>query len=448
MPSQNHHIMQVSELTKKVKFILESELRTVWLTGEISNFVSASSGHWYLSLKDARSQVRCAMFKGSNRYVQLKPQNGTQVLVRANVSLYEPRGDFQLIIEHMEDAGDGLLKQKFELLKTQLAAKGLFDVSHKKPLPKFVNTVGVVTSPTGAAIKDVISVLQRRQPNMKIIIYPALVQGESASVDIADMVALANQRNECDLLIVGRGGGSMEDLWAFNEVPVVNAIFNSALPVISAVGHEIDNSLADLVADVRSPTPSAAAELISQDSDQQLFQIKQLQIRLRSRSQDLIKKLSTKSDNISHRLGLAHPKRQLLMQQQKVDELQTRLTTLFKFESQNKHIKLSKLKGRLQACSPEQKLASKKELLRNLDSRLVNAALNKISQKQASLAALVQQLNIVSPLATIARGYTISRDKTGKIVKQTNQVELGDSISTQTSDGIIESQVIKIDHVG
>ena len=259
------HILNVSELTKKVRFMLESELGNVWLCGEISNFVSASSGHWYLSLKDEKAQVKCAMFRGSNTRVRIRPANGQQVLVRAKVSLYEPRGDFQLIIEQMEDAGEGLLKQQFDKLKMQLSAEGLFNMADKQMLPDSIERIGLVTSATGAAVKDILTVLQRRSPSTKVVIYPTLVQGELAAQQIAAAIALANARNEVDVLIVGRGGGSMEDLWCFNEEPVVRAIYQSQLPVISAVGHEIDTTLSDYAADLRAPTPSAAAELASSD---------------------------------------------------------------------------------------------------------------------------------------------------------------------------------------
>mgnify|MGYP000698788708 CR=1 FL=1 len=261
---QQQHILQVSELTKKVRFILENEINRVWLCGEISNFVAASSGHWYLSLKDSKSQIRCAMFKGANRNVRLTPRNGQQVLVRAKVSLYEPRGDFQLIIEQMEDAGEGLLRQKYEQLKQQLNAEGLFAQFNKKSIPTHIKTVGVVTSPTGAAVKDILTVLRRRNPTINVIIYPAIVQGQQGTSDIVHAINVANERAECDVLIVGRGGGSLEDLWNFNEEAVVRAIYQGTIPVISAVGHEIDTTLCDYVADLRVATPSAAAELVSQ----------------------------------------------------------------------------------------------------------------------------------------------------------------------------------------
>ena len=284
----NHHILQVSELTKKVRFILESELNTVWLCGEVSNFIAASSGHWYLSLKDSKSQVKCAMFKGNNRKVRLSsglPKNGQQVLVRAKVSLYEPRGDFQLIIEQLDDAGEGLLRQEFDQLKNKLLAEGLFNSLIKKAIPKNIRTVGIVTSPTGAAVKDILTVLKRRNPLLNVIIYPALVQGAQAKFEIEQAINTANLRQECDVLIVGRGGGSLEDLWPFNEENVVRAIYRSQIPIISAVGHEIDTTLSDYAADLRAATPSAAAELVSSNIEEKLQKIVSLNQRIRQAKQ-------------------------------------------------------------------------------------------------------------------------------------------------------------------
>ena len=274
------NIYSVSQLNQSVRLMLENQLGAVWLTGEISNFSQPVSGHWYLSLKDENAQVRCAMFRMKNLRVSFRPTNGMQVLVRANVSLYEPRGDYQLIIESMHLAGEGLLMQQFEALKLKLAAEGLFAQHLKKNLPHFSKAVGIITSKTGAALQDILHILQRRDPSLKIIIYPTAVQGKDAATDIAQMIELANQRQEVDVLIVGRGGGSLEDLWCFNEEMVARAIFHSHLPVISAVGHETDVTIADFVADVRAPTPSAAAELVSRNQTELLQQLQYRRQRL------------------------------------------------------------------------------------------------------------------------------------------------------------------------
>lgn len=439
------HILQVSELTKKVRFILESELNTVWLTGEISNFVAAGSGHWYLSLKDSKSQVRCAMFKGNNRRVRLSPRNGQQVLVRAKVSLYEPRGDFQLIIEQMEDAGEGLLRQQYEQLKNKLNALGVFAQSHKKQLPTHIQTVGIVTSPTGAAVKDILTVLKRRNPSINAIIYPALVQGEYASNDICHAIHQANIRQECEVLIVGRGGGSLEDLWSFNEESVVQAIYDSTLPIISAVGHEIDTTLSDYVADVRAATPSAAAEIVSSDTNELQDKVTKISQRL---SHTITQKLSAYThqyNHLQHRLMQVHPEQQLLVQQQKSDELNFRLTQAIKrimtqAEQQPKH-----LQQRLGQLSPLKKITSKQVELTQQEQRLVNAFDYSMQHKQESFVHLIEQLQLVSPLATIARGYSVTRNSKNKVVSSVEQLTVEEEINIQISDGSVNATITQIE---
>ena len=398
------HILQVSELTKKVRFILESELSRVWLCGEISNFVGASSGHWYLSLKDSKSQVRCAMFKGANKNVRLSPRNGQQVLVRAKVSLYEPRGDFQLIIEQMEDAGTGLLRQQFEQLKQKLSAEGLFSHYHKQIIPKHLQTIGIVTSPTGAAVKDILTVLRRRNPNLAVIVYPALVQGTQAANDIVKAISIANTRKECDVLIVGRGGGSLEDLWSFNEESVVRSIYQSKLPIISAVGHEIDTTLSDYVADLRAATPSAAAELVSQDSSELSQKILILNQRLINANKTKLLTHRVSLNHICHRLSLVHPAQQLQNQQQKADELDNRLKLAMSRYLQTLTIKPQQLANHLQLLSPQNKIQQNKEKVAQLASKLI-ATIKQAQQQRGKLFAhTISELQIVSPLATIARG--------------------------------------------
>ncbi|NMP32170.1 exodeoxyribonuclease VII large subunit [Thalassotalea sp. M1531] len=441
--TNKQHILQVSELTRKVRFMLESEINVVWLCGEISNFIAASSGHWYLSLKDNKSQVKCAMFKGNNRYTRIKPKNGQQVLVKAKVSLYEPRGDFQLIIEQMEDAGEGLLRQKYEALKATLAAEGLFDVSRKQPLAKSYNKIGIVTSPTGAAIKDIISVLKRRSPNSQVIIYPALVQGEQASADICASIAIANQRNEVDILIVGRGGGSLEDLWSFNEENVVRAIASSQLPVISAVGHEIDTTLADFVADQRAATPSAAAELVSGDMQDQLNTIVNYHQRLRAALNQHYKLFAQQAHQLSFRLQQNDPQRQLQAYNQQADELNQRLLQAMKRYLNVKHQKPQFIGQMLSHLSPEKALMQYQDKLEDLKVRFEQSSNILLKQKQTKFAHLVEQLNLVSPLATIARGYSITRDENGNIVKSCHDVSPGKSINIQVNDGSFSAIVSK-----
>ena len=444
------HILQVSELTKKVKFMLESELNTVWLCGEISNFVAASSGHWYLSLKDSKSQVRCAMFKGNNRRVRLAggsaPRNGQQVLVRAKVSLYEPRGDFQLIIEMMEDAGEGLLRQQFEQLKSKLNAQGLFGQQFKQEIPRNICTVGIVTSPTGAAVKDIISVLQRRNPSIDIVIYPALVQGQQAKDDIVHAIDSANQREECQVLIVGRGGGSLEDLWSFNDEQLARTIFASQIPVISAVGHEVDFTIADFVADVRAPTPSAAAELLSPDQ-QEFWQ------RLSTLSSRLIKSIEQQVKNKQWQLqsaqrGLQHPGDKLSQYAQTLDMLEMRMR-------QSQHVNLDKLKQRLlmgqqklQQHSPSNKLQQIETQLGYLQKRLSNGIKQVLTHKSEQLQQQALILNAVSPLQTLGRGYAILQTTDNTVVRDSHEVKRGDVLSAQIGSGQLTLSVEKIKHSG
>jgi exodeoxyribonuclease VII large subunit len=440
------HILQVSELTRKVRFILESELNTVWLTGEISNFVAASSGHWYLSLKDSKSQVRCAMFKGNNQRVRLsnnaKPRNGQQVLVRAKVSLYEPRGDFQLIIEQLDDAGEGLLRQQYEQLKNKLNALGIFSQAHKKSIPSTIQRVGIVTSPTGAAVKDILTVLNRRNPNIQVTIYPALVQGQYASNDICHAIAQANSRKECDVLIIGRGGGSLEDLWPFNEEIVVQAIYDSVIPTISAVGHEIDTTLSDYVADLRAATPSAAAELVSSDSDELLKKITMLTLRLNNAITSNNHWLAQKLGHTQHRLTQVHPEQKLQLHQQKSDELNLRLTQAMNRLLVQRKQQPQQLNQRLNRLSPHKKIAEYKIKITQLKQRLSYSQQNNLQHKSELFVHLIEQLHLVSPLATIARGYGVIRNDKNKVISSVSQISVDDKISVQVADGVIKAKVI------
>ena len=436
------HILQVSELTKKVRFILENELNTVWLCGEISNFIAASSGHWYLSLKDSKSQVKCAMFKGSNLRVRIKPSNGQQVLVRARVSLYEPRGDFQLILEQMEDAGEGLLRQQYEALKSALTAEGLFSLATKQQIPETIKTVGVITSPTGAAIKDILSVMHRRNPSISIIIYPALVQGDIAKTDIRLAINKANERSECDVLIVGRGGGSLEDLWSFNEEEVVRAIYASNIPIISAVGHETDTTLSDFVADLRAPTPSAAAELVSRDQSEISQKFVSARKRIENAIARIIAQTKRQSEQINQQLQRSHPEQKLLTQAQKSDELYARLLQANTRLLADKKIKPTHLSASLTHLSPQASIAFNTDKVDQLKQRLSHAIERKHQLQQNQFVNLIEQLQLVSPLATIARGYSVTRDNKGKIIKNVEQVEVNDTISVQVSNGLINTKVI------
>lgn len=439
------NIYSVSQLNQSVRLMLENQLGAVWLTGEISNFSQPVSGHWYLSLKDENAQVRCAMFRMKNLRVSFRPTNGMQVLVRANVSLYEPRGDYQLIIESMHLAGEGLLMQQFEALKLKLAAEGLFAQHLKKNLPHFSKAVGIITSKTGAALQDILHILQRRDPSLKIIIYPTAVQGKDAATDIAQMIELANQRQEVDVLIVGRGGGSLEDLWCFNEEMVARAIFHSHLPVISAVGHETDVTIADFVADVRAPTPSAAAELVSRNQTELLQQLQYRRQHLEIALDRLFAEKQQKLKHLSLRLHNQHPQAQLRIQQQLITQLSHRLQQTLRHHWQKTAENLTALSMRLYKNPLPLRLQQYEQQLAQLKVRL-NSHMNlTLSLQQKQLAHLCGKLDSLSPLKVLARGYSITQNQQNFTIRSIKDVNVGEHIKTRLTDGNIISQVIRLE---
>ena len=319
--SKSRDIYSISRLNREVRTLLETGFPLLWIEAELSNFARPASGHWYFSLKDEAAQVKCAMFKNRNQLVKVLPANGKQVLVRARIGLYEPRGDYQIIIEHMEEAGDGALRRQFEILKNKLAEEGLFDTTHKNTIPRTITRVGIVTSPSGAAVHDILTTLQRRFP-MQIIIYPTPVQGKGACKKIATAINKANARQEVDVLLVARGGGALEDLWEFNEEIVARAIYESKIPVVTGVGHEVDFTIADFVADQRAATPTAAAELISPDRYQQLQKLTSYQSRLIGLIEKNLQQKQQQVDWLSKRIR--HPKERLQILKQKVNQLNQR----------------------------------------------------------------------------------------------------------------------------
>ena len=444
---QNSAIYSVSKLNQTVRELLDSQMGRIWLTAEISNFSQPSSGHWYLTLKDDRAQVRAAMFRGQNARVSFRPQNGQQVLVRATVTLYEPRGDYQLIIESMQPAGEGLLQQRFELLKQTLSAQGLFDISHKRPLPSPAKCVGVITSATGAALHDILNILQRRDPSLPIVIYPTAVQGDLAPAQIAHMIELANIRNECDVLIVGRGGGSLEDLWAFNEEIVARAIFSSQLPIISAVGHETDVTIADYVADVRAPTPSAAAELVSRNQGEMLRQLQSKQQHLEMAMDFYIAGQQQRFSRLQHRLQQQHPQLRLARQQNQLNLLQQKLVQLINQQRQNATLKFEKLERRLLQSDLRPSLQKQQRQLQQTQYFLQNKMTQLVSGYRQRFAVACSKMEAVSPLATLARGFSISEDPAGKVLKKTTQVKLGQQLKTRLNDGWIESKIVHIEKI-
>ncbi|MBP6792231.1 exodeoxyribonuclease VII large subunit [Aeromonas media] len=442
--SRQQQIFTVTRLNSAVRMILEQDLGLVWLTGELSNLAMPSSGHWYFSLKDISAQVRCAMFKGNNRRVPFRPQDGMQVLVQARVSLYEPRGDYQLIIESMQPAGDGMLALRFEELKRRLGAEGLFDEGRKRLLPREPRAVGLVTSATGAALHDMLTVLGRRAPDLPVFIYPTQVQGSAAIGQIVAAIALANRRAEVDVLIVGRGGGSLEDLWCFNEEAVARAIAHSAIPVVSAVGHEVDVTISDFAADLRAPTPSAAAELVAPDRSaraQRLVHLKQRLVQAISRRQTAARHGFAL---LQKRLDHQDPKRRLEQQSQRLDELSGRLQQLLNLRLHQGERRLANLELRLQARSPEKLLAAGKRRHQLAQERL-HTLMNKRQDLAAHrLAMLSARLDGISPLATLGRGYSITRTPSGEVISRAAQVSPGQQLVTTLAEGSLRVRVEEV----
>lgn len=441
---QNPDIYTVSRLNSEVRLTLELQFQQLWLVGEVSNFVAAASGHWYFSLKDQAAQVKVAMFKQANRYATVRPQNGQQVLIRARISVYEPRGEYQLLAEFIEPAGAGLLKQQFEQLKAKLAAEGLFAPERKRPLPANPRRVGVITSPTGAAVRDIITVLARRAPGIELIIYPCQVQGETAAAQLRNMLSTAIRRNEVDVLIIGRGGGSIEDLWCFNDEALARAVADCPIPIVSAVGHEIDFALTDFVADVRAATPSAAAELVSPDQSQYLVALTQLQQRLSRAVRRQLAQQQPRLMQLQQRLQQLHPQRRLEQQQQRLDELQLRLQRRMQQHLQTARRQHSYLQQSLQHLSPAKAIKQQQLQLQQLAKRLQQAQLQHLKQHKFNLIQLSKQLHTVSPLATLARGYSIAFDAQQQVVTRNSQLAPGDKVTVKLAEGAFEAEVKKL----
>lgn len=434
--------LSVTELNQQVKSLLESSFLTIHVEGELSNVVKASSGHWYFTLKDRDAQVRCAMFRNRNQYLKYQAKNGDKVVVRAKVSLYTGRGDYQLICDYMEESGVGSLQQAYEELKLKLQQQGLFDQAFKKPIPSHPRHLGIITSPTGAAVHDILTVLRRRFPSLPVTLYPTAVQGAEAAGQIADAIRLANEDARCDVLIVGRGGGSLEDLWPFNEAVVAHSIFHSEIPIISAVGHEVDVSIADFVADMRAATPSAAAELISPDQQQILLHLQQIQQRLirawqRNHQQRLQKLQWT-------RARLRHPGDKLREQAQKLDDFELRMQRAVRLNIERQKQQFRQLQQRYLRCSPLPRIAAGQHRKHELEHRLFNLIRTQLKQNSLKLSGLAATLNSVSPLATLDRGYAIVQDEQGKVIQDINQITPQSNVETRLSNGRFLSRVTQI----
>jgi exodeoxyribonuclease VII large subunit len=434
-------IYTVSRLNREVRALLERGFATLWLEAEISNFARPSSGHWYFSLKDASAQVRCAMFRQRNMLCGFTVRDGQKVLVRARVGLYEPRGEFQLIIEHLEDAGVGALKRQFEELAARLSAEGLFAAERKRPLPRLPKRIGIITSPTGAAVRDILHVLARRYPAAAVLIYPVAVQGTQAAAELVAALTLAGRRAECDVLILARGGGSLEDLWAFNDEALARAIVASPIAVVSGVGHEIDFTIADFAADLRAPTPSAAAELVVPDAQEWLKTFRAYEQRLYQLARRRLNECRERLGWLSGRAAQVSPTARLAEQMQRVDDLEQRLARGLRQCVSDRKAALVLLQSRLWRASPAALMSALAARRDALMARLRAAEIAHLRRARERLLPLGSTLHAVSPLATLDRGYAIVSGADGTILRAAADAPAGTTIEARLARGRIRARV-------
>jgi exodeoxyribonuclease VII large subunit len=479
-------VYSVSRLNREVRTLLERGFGMIWLEGEISNFSRPSSGHWYFSLKDAGAQVRCAMFRQRNMSCAFTAHDGQKVLVRARIGLYEPRGEFQLLVEHMEDAGLGALRRRFDELAAKLAAEGLFAPERKRPLPGLPKRIGVVTSPTGAALRDILHVLARRFAAVPVLIYPVAVQGAQAAAEIVAAIQLAGRRAECDVLILARGGGSLEDLWAFNDERLARVIAASSIPVISGVGHEIDFTIADLAADMRAPTPSAAAELAVPDALEWLSSVGRLGTRLERCVRRRLDERRERLRWLDRRAALVSPRARFAQRAQRLDELDERMRRALRRRLESHRERLQWLRGRAALVSPAARLAHQALRVENFGQRILRALRHALGARRTRFAAderrlwqasplarvrgaavehaallarlrgaglesvrrgrerlqlLERTLQAVSPLATLERGYAIVQNESGEILRDAADAPAGSLIDARLAKGRIRAKV-------
>lgn len=433
-------IYTISRLNREVRTVLEDVFPTIWVQGEISNIAKPASGHLYFSLKDTAAQVRCAMFKNRQSGLRFEPENGMQVMAKANVGLYEGRGEFQLIIQSLEPAGAGALQLAFEALKQKLSTEGLFDEEHKKSIPIFPENIGVITSATGAAIRDILSILKRRYPAGNVIIYPTLVQGEGAGLAIANTLKQAEQRQECDVFIIARGGGSIEDLWAFNEEIVARTIFEISTPLVSGIGHEIDFTISDFVVDQRAATPSAAAELISPDS-------KDIIVKMKNKEEQFLRLQNLTIKNFHHHVALLskrlpNPQQRIMELIQRTDEYSIRLKHHAENQLTNNKINLTALSSKINELNPVHTINKQIEKVNNLQMQFKITMQRILEISKNDVYNLEQLLNTVSPISTLERGYAIvTESKNNKIISDAKQLQSGDQLKIRLATSEIESTV-------
>lgn len=435
------NVLTPSQLNTLARDILEGSFPLIWVEGELGNVTRPASGHLYFTLKDARAQIRCAMFKPKSQWLRFIPREGLHVLARGRLTLYEARGDYQLVIDHLEEAGEGALRRAFEQLKARLTAEGLFDEARKRPLPTHLHRLAVITSPSGAAVRDVLSVLGRRFPLLEVDILPVQVQGEAAPAQIVSMLQRAGASGRYDAVLITRGGGSLEDLWAFNDEHLARAIAASPVPVVSAVGHETDFSLSDFAADLRAPTPSVAAELLVPDRRDLLGRLRVLQRRVEDLQQRRLRDAIQRTDRALLRLNALRPQARLSLLQRRQEEALRRLTACWRAQFDRRHARLRHASAVLRASHPERRLAQLRARLEALAQRPQACIARQLQRDALKLRGAVRSLEAVSPLATVARGYAIVTRADGSVVRSIAQVESGDAVQARLADGELKLRV-------
>jgi exodeoxyribonuclease VII large subunit len=439
-------VFSVSRLSAEARAVIEGSFPLLWVEGEISNLATPRSGHLYFSLKDAHAQVRCALFRGRRQLLRFAPANGDQVLARVKVGFYEPRAEFQLTVEHLEPAGAGSAQRAFEALKAKLQAEGLFDPARKRALPPFPARLGVITSPSGAAIRDVLQVLRQRAPHIAVTIFPARVQGDGAADELREALQLAQRRADCDVLLLTRGGGAAEDLAAFNDERLARAVAASTIPVVSAVGHEIDFTISDFAADRRAPTPSAAAELISPDTAAVRARIDTLARRLRREMVRHVRQLADRQRALQARLRLVSPQQRMRQAQQRLDGLDLRLTRALEIDLERRRQRVAVLHGRLAQHSPARALQLLRQRFAPLAPRLAQAMRGDLRRRGDKLAAIARELHAVSPLATLQRGYSvIRRAGDGRVLARAADTAPGERLDALLGEGRLRLVVDAVD---
>lgn len=434
-------ILTPSQLNTLARDLLEGAFPLIWVEGELGNVSRPASGHLYFNLKDARAQVRCAMFKPKSSWLPFQPREGLRVLARGRLTLYEARGDYQLVLDHMEEAGEGALRRAYEELKARLTAEGLFDEERKRPLPAYVRRLGVITSPSGAAVRDVLSVLARRFPLADVEILPVPVQGAGAAAQIVAMLKRAMASVRYDALLLTRGGGSLEDLWAFNDEVLARTIAASPVPIVSAVGHETDFTLADFAADLRAPTPSVAAELLVPDQRDLGARLRALQARVANLGRHRLRQDAQRADRAALRLNALRPQARLQLLRRRETDARRRLEAAWRTQLEQRRARLRRIEAVLRAADPRRRLAVLRARLAALSLRPQAGIARRLQQRTLHLRALARSLEAVSPLATVARGYAILQREDGRIVRSVGDAVVGDRLDARVSDGRVQVRV-------